>query len=231
VRLASKVYKTIAHSEFEAHSTRGRPKKLWFGGKPIWIEDERIVGAGDEKKPVEYLMLVYNQPDIYLRGPDGNRVQATEDITTDATTLAWLRKNYPAYSERKELAVSGGVTHAVVEANPRAAPLIVQQAPALAEITQDPDADLEEGFGATPVPTHDPVTGLPLDTRSKPIAETDPPEMLTTGDPIPMQASAPPSGEMSELRRDLLERASLKPINPQPKGAVFIGKPSDEGKP
>lgn len=245
VRLATKVYKTVAHSEFEARATGvGRKKKLYFGGKAVWLEDERIIAAGDGDKDPATLLLLYGQPDIFLRDKNGNRVQADEEITSDAQTLAWLRKNYPAYNDRRELAVDGhinlGVTtipmakHAAPLVAPAAVPQIAQ--PEIVQDDADQDADLEEVVGskpAMPVGDFDPFTGIARDARSKPVtklSDTDPPERVTDPDPILAQtlASPPPRGEMSELRRDLLQRASQPPKNPHPKGIVEIGHPGDE---
>jgi hypothetical protein len=109
VATARKVALADALGQFEQRCLEGDETPVFYQGRPMWVEDERLAGLDDE-----FIQTTLGLPDRYLR-VNGKRVQHTiKSAPPVAAVVKLLEANFKTYAARSEVTVnarhSGGVS-------------------------------------------------------------------------------------------------------------------------
>jgi hypothetical protein len=115
---------TISDTFENRISVGGHWEKVWFQGKPTWVEMEACVGIDD---PEVREMLGYPR-DGLLRDPNGNRVQHSRFVPAPAQLIEkFIESNEPKlYGQKSQVTVDSKINLGVTVIGQRAAPLPVE---------------------------------------------------------------------------------------------------------
>jgi hypothetical protein len=224
----------------EAHSremwTEGFEELVTKDGKICFHEDEDIINAGYGDADKETLMLIFGQPDIYLRDPvTRHRIPIKVKRAPPAALInKMLSSHMPKlYGDVQNVNVNSQGTSVLIVGNKPAPALpkpvhvtpkeMVAELPpaklkdvAAPEITETPPPDFAPDMGkdaASPVFNGDP----PVPPRHEPEPQ---PEVVAAEPSLDERAAA-------ARARLLAQAATYKPKNPRPTGPVNTGLPPD----
>lgn len=141
-------------AQMRSEVTLGIPRVVLDGGRIVYREREDIIRNGDAKADAETLMLLYGQPDIYLRDEHGDRVPLIVHDAAPAHLKIHVLKSLlsvynPGVNTDATVTIQGGVQF--VGSAPRPAEITarpVELAAVDAEFTEAPPEPRQEGTEA-----------------------------------------------------------------------------------
>lgn len=191
-------------------------------GKICWVEDERIINEGNGDADKETLMLLYGQPDIYLRDPITRaRVPIKLRRAPPAQLVnKMLSAHFPKlYGDRTEIKHTNGTGVMVVgnSLKPSLPPPVVDVTPKQViqrastpklEDAAEPDELAPATPGYLTEPPDDDETDL---IGAPPVARRDP-SAMSAPEPVNAEPTAPPNGEPEP--EEMTAGADGKPAEP-----------------
>jgi hypothetical protein len=230
LQLANRAAIALVESELISRSVHGGREKIYFQGRPQWVEREDI--PSDITDP-EILQMLYGQPDRWLRKENPitgemERVQLEmRRAPSDASVLAVLKAKSPkggwTDTRNVNLQVGGGVM-VIGKQSPTPLPEPIKMVEHVAaEIVQEAIEDETVHADQDDTP---PQPSLADEEADDPVEMLgDAPEMQPEA--TPAQPAEPADG-LTPLQRDLKARLAKGPANPRPKAPVHVFRGGDD---
>ncbi len=186
--LARKMFLQDVRDAFELRGVKPSQERVFFQGRPMWVEDEDLVNVSDED------LAWMGYPDRYLRDRNGRRIQhVIEHAPPVAAAIKILESNFVQYRPKSEQNVtvraSLGVT--TVQPQPLQSVTVIEPRTLEPPVDRGDDDDDASTVEATPIEDAEPVED---------INQIAPPE----------SSAAPPEAQLSDLQRDLLSRMAAR---------------------